>query len=112
MKQLGNSGIGLLKCGSDLLSETIRKIENGTAPRIPQGNDFTTAPMLNKEIAKIDFNLTAREIKNKVYGLNPFMGAYAMYQGKKIKFWKVQILSIDDINDIMDKEQASKIDIR
>ena len=35
------------------------------------------APMLNKEMAKIDWeNKTAEEIKNLVRGLNPIMGAY------------------------------------
>ena len=48
--------------------------------------------MLDKEIAKIDWeNRTAQEIKNLVRGLNPIMGAYTFLNGKKIKFWKVDI---------------------
>lgn len=43
-------------------------------------------------MAKISFETTAYEIKNKVYGLNPIMGAYANYHEKKIKFWKVKVL--------------------
>ena len=82
----------LMFIGADLLVETVKQIENGTAPRIKQGENYTIAPMLNKEIAKIDFTKNIREIKNKIYGLNPIMGAYAMYNGKKIKLWKVEIL--------------------
>lgn len=78
--------------GARLLVKTVKEIEKGTAPRTPQGEYFTTAPMLNKEIAKIDFTESAINIKNKVYGLNPIMGAYANLNDKKIKFWKVEII--------------------
>ena len=82
----------LSKIGGELLVETLKQIEDGTAPRIPQGEDFTMAPMLDKEMAKIDWeNKTAEEIKNLVRGLNPIMGAYTFLNGKKIKFWKVQV---------------------
>lgn len=89
----------LSKIGAKLLVETLKQIENGTAPRIKQGDDFTMAPMLNKEMAKIDWqNKTAQEIKNLVRGLNPIMGAYAFLNGKKIKFWKVDIVNSNEIN--------------
>ncbi len=82
----------LSKIGGKLLVETLEKIENGTAPREQQGEDFTIAPMLDKEMAKIDWeNKTAQEIKNLVRGLNPIMGAYTFLNNKKIKFWKVDI---------------------
>ena len=82
----------LSKKGGELLVETLKQIENGTAPREKQGEDFSVAPMLNKEMAKIDWeNKTAQEIKNLVRGLNPIMGAYTFLNGSKIKFWKVDI---------------------
>lgn len=84
----------LSKIGGRLLVETLKQIENGTAPREKQGEEFTMAPMLDKEMAKIDWeNKTAKEIKNLVRGLNPIMGAYTFLNGKKIKFWKVDIAS-------------------
>lgn len=82
----------LSKIGGKLLVKTLEKIENGTAPREKQGENFTFAPMLDKEMAKIDWdNKTAQEIKNLVRGLNPIMGAYTFLNNKKIKFWKVDI---------------------
>lgn len=82
----------LSKIGANLLVETLKQIEQGIAPRIPQGNDYTMAPMLEKEMSKIDWeNKTAEEIKNLVRGLNPIMGAYTYLNGKKIKFWKVEV---------------------
>ena len=83
----------LSKIGGELLVETIKQIETKTAPRSPQGNDFTMAPMLSKEMAKIDWNTkTSKEIKNLVRGLNPIMGAYTTYQSKKIKLWKISVV--------------------
>ena len=84
----------LSKIGADLLVETLQKIEEGIAPRIPQGEEFSIAPMLDKEIAKIDWdNKTAIEIKNLVRGLNPIMGTYSFLNDRKIKFWKVDVVS-------------------
>ena len=82
----------LSKIGGELLVETLKQIENGTAPREKQGDNFSVAPMLSKDMAKIDWeNKTAQEIKNLVRGLNPIMGAYTFLNGSKIKFWKVDI---------------------
>lgn len=96
----------LSKIGASLLVETLTQIEQKTAPRIPQGEDFTMAPMLNKQMAKINWKeQTANEIKNLVRGLNPIMGAYSILNGKKIKFWKVQVLENSYLltNNIIDK---------
>ena len=83
----------LSKMGGELLVETLSKIEKGTAPRIPQGEEFSMAPMLNKEMSQIDWkNKTGEQIKNLVRGLNPFMGTYSYLEGKKIKFWKVDVV--------------------
>lgn len=88
----------LSKIGADLLVKTLEQIQNGTATREKQGNDFTIAPMLNKEMAKINWDKqTAKEIKDLVRGLNPIMGAYAFLNGKKIKFWKVEIANSTNI---------------
>ena len=84
----------LSKIGAKLLVKTLEQIENGTAPRIPQGEEFSMAPMLNKEMSKIDWeNKTAEEIKNLVRGLNPFMGTYSYLNNKKIKLWKVDVVN-------------------
>ncbi len=93
----------LSKIGGELLVKTLQQIEDGTAPRTKQSEDFTMAPMLDKQMAKIDWDVkSASEIKNLVRGLNPIMGAYTFLNGKKIKFWKVAIttkeeMMIDDI---------------
>ena len=85
----------LSKIGGELLVETLKNIENGTAPREKQGENFTMAPMLNKDMAKINWeDKNSEEIKNLVRGLNPIMGAYSFLNGKKVKFWKVEKLEL------------------
>ena len=88
----------LANIGGQLLVKTLKQIENKTATRQKQEGEFTLAPMLSKEMAKIDWNTkTAQEIKNLVRGLNPIMGAYTYLKGKKIKFWKVDVATEDEI---------------
>ena len=89
----------LSKVGGNLLVRTLNEIEKGNAPRIKQGDEFSLAPMIDKKMAKIDWEKkTAKEIKNLVRGLNPIMGAYTFLEGKKIKFWKVDVINIDEID--------------
>ena len=89
----------LTEIGANLLVKTLKQIKDGSAPRIPQGIQYTMAPMIDKKMSKIDWeNKTAIEIKNLVRGLNPIMGAYSYLDGKKIKFWKVDVLQDDSSN--------------
>ena len=89
----------LAKIGARLLVETLEQIRKGIAPRIPQGTDFSMAPMLDKEMSKIDWNnKSAQEIKNLVRGLNPIMGTFSFLDGKKIKFWKVEVVQDANLN--------------
>ena len=88
----------LTKIGGELLVKTLDLIEQGKAPREKQGENFTMAPMLSKEMAKIDWqNQTAEQIKNIIRGLNPIMGAYTFLDGKKLKFWKAKLMSEQEL---------------
>lgn len=88
----------LSKIGGEILVKTLKLVEKGKAPRTKQGEDYTIAPMLDKEMAQIDWNnKTSEQIKNLVRGLNPIMGAYTFVNGKKLKIWKAQIVNNDTI---------------
>ena len=87
----------LADIGGKLLVKTLEQIESGNIVREKQSNDYTMAPMLDKSIAKIEWNENnAIQIKNLVRGLNPILGAYTLYKGKKIKLWKVDVLKNKD----------------
>ncbi len=100
----------LSKIGAKLLVKTIEKInsvdnkENKTLEQIKkevgaekQGEEFSIAPMLNKEMAKINWEKDSEQIKNLVRGLNPIMGAYCFLENKKIKLWKVRIAQMEEL---------------
>ena len=91
----------LSKIGGKLLVKTLELINKGEAPREKQGDDFTMAPMLKKEIAQIDWeNKTAKQIHNLIRGLNPIMGAYTYLKQKKLKFWSSRCLTDRDFLEI------------
>lgn len=91
----------LSKIGGNLLVETLKLVEEGKAPREKQGEDFSMAPMLKKEISQIDWeNQTTEQIHNLIRGLNPIMGAYTFLDEKKIKFWKAKGLTDKDFLEI------------
>ena len=78
--------------GAEVLIDTLKLVEANKVIRIKQPEEYTLAPMLKKEMAKIEWDtMKAEKIKNLVRGLNPIMGAYSFYEGKKVKFWKVKI---------------------
>lgn len=87
--------------GAELLLESVKQIENETVKRIVQPEEFTLAPMLDKEMSKINWQeKESYQIKNLVRGLNPIMGTYSFLNGKKVKFWKVQNFSKDEFSNI------------
>ncbi len=99
--------------GAQMLIDAIKQIENNTVSRVKQPDEFTLAPMIEKNMAKIDFeNYNCKKIKNLVRGLNPILGAYSYLLEKKIKFWKVDILDIKEfINKFEDyKEYEYRIE--
>ena len=102
----------LSKIGGELLVQTLKLMEEGKAPRTKQGEDFTLAPMLQKEMAKIDWeHQSARQIMNLIRGLNPIMGAYSFLNGKKLKFWRAKLLSQQELLNQFEelKEYAYKL---
>ena len=63
----------LSRIGAELLAETIRRMENGTLARIPQNEaEMSYDPMLNRDMGEADFSRTAREVKGRINGLNPW----------------------------------------
>ena len=74
--------------GADLLLETLPAIINQTNNSIVQDESLVTyAPVINHEQEKIDFNQSAKDVYNRVRGLNPWPGAYTTYEGKNVKIW-------------------------
>lgn len=73
--------------GAKLLKHTIENIENITP--VPQDETLATkAPMLNKEMGKITFEKSARELYNLIRGLNPWPVAYVNTDKGMLKIYE------------------------
>ena len=82
----------LMYIGADLLIETLKRIQAGNIIKTPQNHSESTyAPIMTKELGKIDWNMEGRTIKNLVRGTQNWPGAYTIYKGEKIKIHKVEI---------------------
>lgn len=79
--------------GAKVLCETLDLIKEGKTPRTPQNHDeFSYAPIMDKNLGHVDFSKTAKEVHNLVRGVNPWPSAYTTYMDKKMKVWKTKVL--------------------
>lgn len=80
--------------GADLLSRTLTNIEKGTVTSVPQDSSLATyAPMLDKQMAVIDWTKTARQVHDHVRGMNPWPVAVTELGGKRFKIYTTAIIS-------------------
>ena len=82
----------LSEIGAKLLIKTIKDIEQGTANRTKQkDSDATYAPILEKAMAKIDWNKSADTVHNLVRGMNPWPIAFTSLNSKSFKIYRSKI---------------------
>lgn len=86
--------------GSKLVLKTVRSIENGEAPAIPQSTEkvLKPAPKIFKETCEINWSASCKDIYNFVRGLSPFPTAWTILKGRFFKVHKVGFkeMEIDD----------------
>lgn len=96
----------LANIGGNLLVETIDKVYNKEIIGEKQGEKFSLAPMITKEITRINFMDSAKEIFNFVRGLNPVPNAYIEdMNGLTYKIGKVREVSQQEILNLMSAEE-------
>lgn len=76
--------------GVEGVTETLMMIEQGVKP-ITQEGTFSLAPKISKEDARIDFNLPARVIEQKVKAFTYEPGAWTNFKKKPFKISKVLV---------------------
>ena len=78
--------------GAQLLIETIRELEAGTLKRIPQDHEAATyEPKMDKELGRIDWSKSFREIDWLVRGTTPWPGAYTTLGDQTIKVFELDV---------------------
>ena len=71
---------------ADLMIKTLKSIESGTAKPTKQNEDEATyAPIIKKEMAHLDFNKTAYELKCAIRGYYSWPCAFCFIEGKRVK---------------------------
>lgn len=87
----GELFIRLMLMGADLLVETLRAIEAGTAPRIPQDHSKASyVSMLDKSMSPIDWNRPARCIMKQIFGLQPWPVATMVLDNTTIRVFDAE----------------------
>lgn len=89
--------------GGELLVDTIEGIVNGTITPEKQAEETFYAKMLNKKIAQINWNKSAKDINNMIRGLNPWPIAHTLYNGSTMKIFESKVLNKES------KEECGKI---
>ena len=78
----------MAEAGAPLMVDSLLGLANGTIlPRAQDSSQATKAPLLKKEHGNIDWNLTAREIYNRIRGFDPWPGAYTFFRGQQCAVW-------------------------
>lgn len=89
--------------GGKLLVNTIEGLVNNTITPEKQSDETFYAKMLNKEMAKIDWSKSAKDINNMIRGLNPWPVAHTLYDGSTMKIFESEVINKNS------KEENGKI---
>lgn len=106
----------LMHKGADLVLKTVKAIEAGNAPMVPQPqpHENTHAPKIYKETCQINWDQPTTSVRNFIRGLSPYPGAWTMINGKTIKVLNARAVqrSINPPEKPGDWESDQKIFIR
>lgn len=75
--------------GADLLVATLADAERGVTPTPQPGRGVTFAPKITVDEVRIDLTRPADEIDRLVRAANPEPGAWALYEGQRLKVLRV-----------------------
>ncbi len=83
----------LSEIGAKLIVETLKQLEQGTAPRTPQTDENTCyAAMIKKEDCLIDFSKSIETVYNQIRGLSASPCAFTFLEGKRLKVYFSEII--------------------
>lgn len=87
----------LTQAGAELIVETLPLIESGAITPVKQDESLASyVKMMDKSMGRIDWTKDAIVIERLVRGLNSWPSAYTSYQGKTVKIWRSDVVSIEN----------------
>ena len=79
----------LMVMGAKVLLDTVSGIENGTISPEKQDDSLSCyAPIITKDMAKIDWNKNSTEVLNLIHGMNSWPVAHTVYNGEMLKIYR------------------------
>jgi methionyl-tRNA formyltransferase len=97
----------LMNNGSELLVKTINGIVNNAIEPVKQKNELSSyASMLDKEMARINWQCSNVDIHNLIRGLNPWPIAYTHYKDIVMKIYKSRVL-----DELCNREAGSILEV-
>lgn len=86
----------LMAIGAELTLKTVRAIEEGTLQIHPQPEgEYVPAPKIFKDFCEINWNRSAKEIRNHIRGLSPYPGAWSKVRYENGKPADLKIFSTE-----------------
>lgn len=83
----------LAQAGAELLIETLPPYLRGEITPTPQPEDRASyAPMLEKEDGRLNFSQTAAGLERRVRALNPWPGAFTVWENQPLKIHKAHVI--------------------
>jgi methionyl-tRNA formyltransferase len=84
--------VRLSELGAETLIETLALMEVGDLEERPQDHDVSTyAPMITREVARVDWTRPARKVANLIRGLDAVPGAWTVLQGTELKVYRHRV---------------------
>ncbi len=99
----------LMHKGAALVLKTVQAIEQGDYPWVPQAtsSEVKHAPKIFKETCQINWNQSTEQVRNFVRGLSPYPGAWAIFNGRTFKIFKIKNITDRDAGSILDKQNIA-----
>lgn len=87
----------LMTKGGQLVLKTVRSIEAGEFPSLPQSEhtEVKHAPKIFKETCEINWNQSSEQVRNFVRGLSPHPTAWTILNGKNYKIYKISSVAFN-----------------
>ena len=81
----------LMKLGGEAIVEALTLLEQGRLKATPQDDEKSNyAPLIQKEMGRIDFSRDAFALDRQIRGMNPWPSAYTTWRGKQLKLWRAR----------------------
>ncbi len=83
---------GLARLGAELALEVLARLETGDAVRVPQDEtQVTWARKLEKADGRLDWQLPAGVLHNRVRGFQPWPGTFCTVDGRRLVVWRTEV---------------------